>query len=322
MNKKALITGVTGQDGSYLSDLLLERGYRVYGMVRRHAVFRYDNIERAMQNSKFHLVEGDLADQVSLNRLVKEIQPDEVYSLAAQSHVGTSFSQPIFTSDITGLGVLRLLEAIRSHKPDARFYQASSSEQFGKVRETPQNELTPFYPRSPYGVSKCYAHYITVNYRESYGMFCCCGILYNHESSRRGLNFVTRKITDAVAQIKLGRMERLGLGLLDPKRDWGYAPEYCTAMHLMLQQDQPDDFVIATGETHSVEEFCKLAFESVGLDYKKHVYQDPRFVRPAEVDLLVGDSSKAKERLGWEAKIHLSELVDRMVKTDLEKYDK
>lgn len=321
MGKRALITGVTGQDGSYLADLLLSKGYTVYGMCRRHAVPKYDNLLKARTYSCFHLVQGDLGDQVSLNLLIKDIRPDEVYNLAAQSHVGTSFSQPEYTANVTALGPLRLLEAIRHHKPDARFYQASSSEQFGKVLETPQTEKTKFYPRSPYGVAKCYAHHITVNYRESYGLHASCGILFNHESERRGIEFVTRKITDAAARVKAGVVQEIGFGNREACRDWGYAPEYVEAMWLMLQQDVPDDYVIGTGETNSVERFMELAFRSVGLDWDDHVTEDPRFMRPAEVDYLVADSSKAKEKLGWEAKVRLPELVDRMVKNDLMRYE-
>jgi len=317
---KAFITGVSGQDGSYLADLLLQKGYQVYGMVRRTSSIIRWRIEHLKGNPNFHLVEGDLADQVSLNNIIKDIQPDEVYNLASQSHVGVSFSQPLFTADITGLGVTRILEALKTHKPDVRFYQANSSEMFGKVHEVPQTETTQFHPRSPYGVAKCYGHWITVNYRESYDMFCCSGILFNHESPRRSRDFVTRKITDAVAQIAEGKIEEIGMGLLTPKRDWGYAGDYVEAMWLMLQQDKPDDFVISTGETHTVEEFCQLAFDYVGLDYKQYLYTDPRFVRPAEVNLLIGDSSKAKEKLGWEPKVSFRELVDMMVKADLERY--
>lgn len=320
MSKRALITGVTGQDGSYLADLLLSKGYEVYGMIRRHAVPRYDNLMEATKSSKFHLVTGDLGDQISLNQLIKEIQPGEVYNLAAQSHVGTSFRQAEYTGDVTAFGPLRVLEAIRQHKPDARFYQASSSEQFGKVQDTPQTEMTRFYPRSPYGCAKCYAHHITVNYRESYGLHASCGILFNHESERRSVEFVTRKITDAVARIKLGLVDKVGFGNRDACRDWGYALEYVEAMYLMLQQDEPNDYVIGTGETNSVERFMELAFESVGLDWRDHIIEDPRFMRPAEVDYLVADASKAKERLGWEPKVRLPELVDKMVKSDLWRY--
>jgi GDPmannose 4,6-dehydratase len=319
---KAFITGVLGQDGSYLSELLLDKGYEVYGMMRRISVERFDNVQHLMNHPRFRLVVGDLADQNCLNRLVKDIQPDHVYNLAAQSHVGHSFDQPIFTGDVTGLGVTRVLEAIKLFKSDAKFYQASSSEMFGKVHETPQTEKTPFHPRSPYGVAKVYGYWITVNYRESYNMFCCNGILYNHESEKRGLEFVTRKITDGVARIKLGKLDKLGLGTLSTKRDWGHARDYCEAMNLMLQQDQPDDYVIATGETHTIEEFAKLAFESVGLDYQKYIYIDPRFARPAEVDILIGDASKAKAKLGWEPKVKFPQLVKMMVQSDLKRHTK
>jgi GDPmannose 4,6-dehydratase len=319
---KAFITGVLGQDGSYLSELLLDKGYEVYGMMRRISVERFDNVQHLMNHPQFKLVVGDLADQNCLNRLVKDIQPDHVYNLAAQSHVGHSFDQPIFTGDVTGLGVTRVLEAIKLFKSDAKFYQASSSEQFGKVHEIPQTEKTPFHPRSPYGVAKVYGYWITVNYRESYNMFCCNGILYNHESEKRGLEFVTRKITDGVARIKLGKLDKLGLGTLSTKRDWGHARDYCEAMNLMLQQDQPDDYVVATGETHTIEEFAKLAFECVGLDYQKYIYIDPRFARPAEVDILIGDASKAKAKLGWEPKVKFPQLVEMMVQSDLERHTK
>ena len=322
MAKRALITGILGQDGSHLTDLLLEKGYEVYGMMRRISVERFDNVQHVMQHPMFRMVTGDLGDQNCLNRLVKEIWPDEVYNLAAQSHVGLSFEQPIYTADATGLGVTRVLEAIRLIKPDAKFYQASSSEMFGKVREVPQTELTPFHPRSPYGVAKVYGYWINVNYRESYNMFCSNGILFNHEGERRGKEFVTRKITDSVAKIKLGLQDKLGLGNLDAKRDWGYAKDYVEAMWLMLQQDKPDDFVVATGETHTVEEFCKVAFDCVGLDYKKYIYIDPRFNRPAEVDLLIGDCSKAKRVLGWEPKVKFEQLVNLMVQADLKRYTK
>lgn len=318
---KAFITGVLGQDGSYLSDLLLEKGYVVYGMIRRTSGGDFSRVQHIMNHPNFRLVEGDMADQVSLNNLIKDTQPDEVYNLAAQSHVGTSFSQPIFTSDVTGLGVTRMLEAVKASKPDARFYQASSSEMFGKVKQVPQTEDTPLHPRSPYGVAKCYGHWITQNYRESYDMFCCSGILFNHESPRRGLNFVTRKITDAVGQIKAGKIDKIGMGLLTPQRDWGHAKDYVRAMWLMLQQDTPDDYVIATGETHSVQEFCELAFGRAGLDYRDHVYRDPRFVRPAEVDLLIGDATKANNQLQWKPEISFAELVGEMVDADIERHE-
>jgi GDPmannose 4,6-dehydratase len=313
--KKALITGITGQDGSYLSELLLEKGYRVYGMVRRASVERFERIEHIKE--RLTLVQGDLTDQSSLDEAVKTIQPDEVYNLAAQSFVPTSWNQPTLTGEVTGIGATRILESVRKIKPDARFYQASSSEMFGKVREVPQNELTPFHPRSPYGVAKVYGHFITVNYRESYSLFACSGILFNHESPRRGLEFVTRKITNGVARIKLGLAKELRLGNLDAKRDWGYAGDYVEAMWLMLQQDAAEDYVVATGETHSVQEFVEAAFGHVGLDWKKYVVIDPRFLRPAEVDLLVGDSSKAKKQLGWRQKVSFHELVRMMVDEDV-----
>lgn len=322
MSKRALITGVLGQDGSYLSDLLIDKGYRVFGMIRRNSAPHYDRIEHLMNNPHFRLVSGDLADQISLNNLIKEIQPDEVYNLAAQSQVGLSFDQPTFTSDITGLGVLRILEAVKSYKPDAKFYQASSSEMFGDVRESPQTESTPFHPRSPYGVAKVYGHYITQNYRESYGMFTCSGILYNHESSRRGIEFVTRKITDAAARCKLGLVDKVGFGTLDTQRDWGHAVDFTYAMWLMLQQDSPDDYVIATGETHSVEEFMKMAFQCVELDYMDYIYSDPRYMRPADVNCLCGDYSKAKRILKWEPSTSFVQLVKLMVDADLQKYTK
>lgn len=313
--KKAFITGVTGQDGSYLSEFLLSKGYEVYGMVRRASVERFERIEHI--KDRMHLVQGDLTDQSSLDEAVKTIMPDEIYNLAAQSFVPTSWNQPTLTGEVTGMGATRLLESVRKIKPDARFYQASSSEMFGKVREVPQDELTPFHPRSPYGVAKVYAHFITVNYRESYNMFACSGILFNHESPRRGLEFVTRKITNGVARIKLGLTNELRLGNLDAKRDWGFAGDYVEAMWLMLQQDEPDDFVVATGETHSVREFVELAFGAAGLDWKKHVVIDPKFIRPAEVELLIGSPKKAKEKLGWTPKVSFPELVSMMVEGDI-----
>ncbi len=315
MKKKALITGITGQDGSYLSELLLEKGYEVYGMVRRASVERFDRIAHLQE--RINLVQGDLTDQSSLDEAVKTIQPDEIYNLAAQSFVPTSWNQPTLTGEVTGIGTTRLLEAVRKIKPDARFYQASSSEMFGMVREVPQTELTPFHPRSPYGVAKVYGHFITVNYRESYGIFACSGILFNHESPRRGLEFVTRKITSHVAKIKLGLANELRLGNMDAKRDWGYAGDYVEAMWMMLQQDEPDDYVVAMGETHSVQEFVELAFGHAGLDWKKYVVIDPKFMRPAEVDLLVGDPGKAKEKLGWKPKVSFPELVKMMVDSDI-----
>lgn len=313
--KKALITGITGQDGSYLAELLLEQGYEVYGMVRRASVERFDRIEQI--KDRLTLVQGDLTDQSSLDEAIKEVMPDEVYNLAAQSFVPTSWNQPTLTGEVTGIGTTRLLEAVRKHKPDAKFYQASSSEMYGKVREVPQTELTPFHPRSPYGVAKVYGHFITVNYRESYNLFTCSGILFNHESPRRGLEFVTRKITNGVAKIKLGLTDEIRLGNLDAKRDWGFAGDYVEAMWLMLQQPEPDDYVVATGETHSVKEFVEIAFGAAGLDWEKHVKIDPRFIRPAEVDLLVGDPSKAKKKLNWRPKVGFRELVTMMVEADI-----
>ncbi len=313
--RTALITGITGQDGSYLAELLLDKGYTVVGMVRRTSTVRFDRI-RHIQD-RIHLVPGDLLDEVSLIHILREHRPDEVYNLAAQSFVQTSWSQPVFTGEVTALGVTRLLDAIRIVDPAIRFYQASSSEMFGKVVEVPQRETTPFYPRSPYGVAKVYGHWITVNYRESYGMFATSGILFNHESERRGVEFVTRKITDAVARIHLGLQRELRLGNLDAKRDWGWAPDYARAMWLMLQHDEPDDFVIATGETHSVQHFCDVAFGHVGLDWHDHVVQDERYMRPAEVDLLVGDPAKAGAKLGWEPTVTLDEMIKEMVDADI-----
>ncbi len=315
-NKKAIITGITGQDGSYLAEYLLELGYDVHGIVRRSSTETFDRIWHIKDKITLH--QADLLDQLSLIEVIKEVMPDEVYNLAAQSFVPTSWKQPVLTGEFTALGVTRILEAIRLVKPDIRFYQASSSEMFGKVREVPQNENTPFYPRSPYGVAKVYGHWITVNYRESYNIFACSGILFNHESPRRGKEFVTRKISYAVARIKHGLQDKLYLGNLDAKRDWGYAKDYVKAMVLMLQQDSPDDYVISTGETHSVKEFVQHAFDYVGLNWEDYVEIDPRFYRPAEVDLLVGDSSKAKEKLGWEPSVTFKELVEIMVQADLE----
>ncbi len=315
--KKALITGITGQDGSYLAEFLLEKGYEVYGLTRRTSTPSYDRISQIVD--KIHLVSGDLLDQHSLTQAVKEVQPDEIYNLAAQSFVKTSWEQPMFTGESTALGVTRMLEALRMAKPDAKFYQASSSEMFGKVRQTPQNEKTPFYPRSPYGVAKVYGHWITVNYRESYNIFAVSGILFNHESPRRGLEFVTRKITNAVAKIKLGKQDKLYLGNPDSKRDWGYAKDYVEMMWLMLQQDQPEDYVIGTGKTHSVREIVELAFKAVGINSweEKVVFNDPRFTRPAEVDLLIADPSKARRKLGWQPKTSFEDLVRIMVEADL-----
>lgn len=311
----ALITGITGQDGSYLAEFLLERGYDVIGMVRRTSTLNFHRI--APIQDRITLVSGDMLDQISLIHLLEEHRPDEVYNLAAQSFVQTSWLQPVFTGEATALGVTRLLDAIRLVDPQIRFYQASSSEMFGKVREVPQRETTPFYPRSPYGVAKVYGHWITVNYRESYNMHCTSGILFNHESPRRGLEFVTRKITYHAAMIKLGMANELRLGNLDARRDWGFAGDYVHAMWLMLQQEQPDDYVIATGETHSVEEFLNEAFGYLDMDWKQYVVQDARFMRPAEVDLLVGDPSKAGAQLGWEPSVSFSQLVQMMVDADL-----
>jgi GDPmannose 4,6-dehydratase len=317
---KALITGITGQDGSYLADFLLAKGYQVHGMVRRASTESFDRIEHIKDKIIFH--QADLLDQLSLITAIKEAQPDEIYNLAAQSFVPTSWDQPVLTGEFTALGVTRMLEAVRLVNPKIRFYQASSSEMFGKVRETPQTELTPFHPRSPYGVAKVYGHWITINYRESYDIFACSGILFNHESPRRGKEFVTKKITDHVARIKLGLTDELRLGNLDAKRDWGFAGDYVRAMWLMLQQDQPDDFVIATGHTHSVKEFCQIAFDHLGLDYQKYVKIDPKFVRPAEVDLLLGDPAKAQKKLGWKLEVSFEQLVKMMVDHDLEYYKK
>ncbi len=315
--KKALITGITGQDGSYLAELLLEKGYEVYGLVRRTSLPNNERIAHILE--KVNLVSGDLADQHSLTRAVEEVQPDEVYNLAAQSFVSTSFKQPVLTGDITGLGVARMLEALRMVKPDAKFYQASSSEMFGKVTETPQTEKTFFHPRSPYGVAKVYGHWITINYRESYDMFAVSGILFNHESPRRGTEFVTRKISKAAARIKLGKQEKLYLGNMEAKRDWGFAKDYVEAMWHMMQLPEPENFVIGTGETHSVRDFCQRAFAVVDLDYTKYVETKKEFLRPAEVDYLKADYSKAKEKLGWEPKTSFDELVKIMVEKDLER---
>ncbi len=314
--KRAFITGITGQDGSYLADFLLEKDYEIYGMVRRSSLEKLDRINHIQDRIKF--VQGDLTDQSSLDEAIKTINPDEVYNLAAQSFVPTSWNQPVLTTDVTGLGVTRILEAIRKYAPHARFYQASSSEMFGKVRNTPQNENTPFYPRSPYGVAKVYGHYITVNYRESYNLFACSGILFNHESPRRGLEFVTRKISYEVAKIKLGYSKKLKMGNIDAKRDWGFAGDYAEAMWLMLQKDQPTDYVIATGESHSVKEFIEKAFEIVNLNWKDFVEIDPSLFRPAEVDFLVGDASKARKELPWKPKVNLPELIKMMVQFDIE----
>jgi len=314
--KRALITGITGQDGSYLADLLLEKGYEVHGMVRRSSTETFQRLQHIRDDIVLHT--GDLLDQRSLVDLLRECEPQEVYNLAAMSFVAASWSQPVLTAEFTATGVTRMLEAVREVVPEARFYQASSSEMFGKVRDVPQNEMTPFYPRSPYGVAKCYGHFITVNYRESYDLFACSGILFNHESERRGLEFVTRKVTHGAAAIKLGMQEKLALGNLDAERDWGYAKDYVEAMWLMLQQSEPEDYVIATGEAHSVRELVDLAFDQVGLDPGGHVEIDPRFLRPAEVEHLIGDYSKAKEKLGWQPRTSFEELVRLMVDADLE----
>jgi len=314
---RALITGITGQDGSYLAELLLDKGYEVCGMVRRASTESYERIEHLRDRLTF--AQADLLDQPSLTAALEQAQPDEVYNLAAQSFVPTSWTQPVLTAEFTAVGVTRLLEAIRSYDPTIRFYQASSSEMFGRVLETPQGETTPFYPRSPYGVAKVYGHYITVNYRESYGMYACSGILFNHESPRRGLEFVTRKVTDGVARIKLGLAEHLTLGNLDARRDWGFAGDYVDAMWRMLQQDEPEDYVVATGVTNTVGRLVELAFAHAGLDPGDHVKTDPALIRPAEVDLLVGDPSKAREKLGWEPAVDFEALVRMMVDADLER---
>lgn len=320
--KKALITGITGQDGSYLAEFLLEKGYEVYGIIRRSSSFNTGRIDPIYEDPhvphrRLHLVYGDLNDASSLNRIIRTIQPDEIYNLGAQSHVRVSFDIPEYTGDITGLGPIRLLEAIRESGLKPKFYQASSSEMFGQVLEIPQRETTPFYPRSPYGAAKVYAYWITVNYREAYGLFACNGILFNHESPRRGETFVSRKITKAAARIKLGIQQDLFLGNLDAKRDWGFAGDYVQAMWLMLQAQRPEDFVIATGETHTVRDLLEAAFTRLQLDWRKHVKVDAKYYRPTEVDLLIGDASKAKQVLGWEPKVRFQELVSMMVDADL-----
>ena len=315
--KKAVITGITGQDGSYLAELLLAKGYQVTGMVRRASTETFDRI--AHFKDQIVLRQADLLDQFSLVKLLDEIQPDEVYNLAAMSFVPTSWNQPVLTGEFTALGVTKILEALRMVCPKARFYQASSSEMFGKVIETPQSETTPFYPRSPYGVAKAYGHFITVNYRESYNLFALSGILFNHESPRRGKEFVTRKITDAVARIKLGAQKELRMGNLDAKRDWGFAGDYVRAMWMMLQQDAADDFVVATGETHSVREFLQIAFSHVGLNYEDYVVIDPEFIRPAEVELLLGNPAKARAKLGWKPDVSFEKLVTMMVDADMDR---
>ena len=317
MAKKAFITGITGQDGSYLAEFLLKKNYQVFGLTRRTSTSNHNRIKNIVND--ITLFSGDLLDQHSMSYAIRKSQPDEVYNLAAQSFVPASWAQPVLTGEFTALGVTRILEAIRIAKPDAKFYQASSSEMFGKVVTTPQNEETPFYPRSPYGVAKVYGHWITINYRESFGMFAVSGILFNHESERRGLEFVTRKITHGVARIKLGKQKELFLGNLDSKRDWGYAPDYVEAMWLMLQQDKPQDFVISTEKTWSVKQFVEIAFESVGLNWKDYVKKDEKFMRPAEVDLLVGDSTKARSILSWKPKTSFKQMVELMVQADIKK---
>jgi GDPmannose 4,6-dehydratase len=316
--RRALVTGITGQDGSYLAEFLLEKGYTVYGMVRRASSENFERIEHI--RARLELRQADLLDQLSLIQVIEDTRPHEVYNLAAQSFVPTSWTQPVLTGEYTALGVTRLLDAIRLVDPTIRFYQASSSEMFGKVRETPQNEHTPFYPRSPYGVAKVYGHAITVNYRESYGLFACCGILFNHESPRRGKEFITRKVTDGVARIACGLGHELRLGNLEARRDWGFAGDYVQAMWLMLQQEQPDDYVVATGRTHSVQQLVELAFTHVGLDWRRYVVTDPAFKRPAEVDMLLGDATKAQKNLGWEAKVSFGDLIRMMVDADLARY--
>ena len=318
--KRALITGITGQDGSYLAEFLLEQGYEVFGIVRRASTETFERIRHI--KDRLSLVQADLTDQMSLADVLAEVRPREVYNLAAQSFVPTSWKQPILTGDVTALGVTRMLEAIRMVDRNIRFYQASSSEMFGHVRETPQRETTPFYPRSPYGVAKVYGHWITVNYRESYGMFAVSGILFNHESPRRGLEFVTRKVTDGVARIRHSLATELRLGNLESRRDWGFAGDYVRAMWMMLQQDEPEDYVIASGETHTVREMCEIAFSHVGLDWKQYVVQDPAFYRPAEVHLLLGDASKARQKLGWEPRCTFRQLIEMMVDADMKRIEK
>jgi GDPmannose 4,6-dehydratase len=314
--KRAMITGITGQDGSYIAEFLLEKGYEVYGMVRRSSTINYERISHIQDRLK--LIQGDLLDQNSLIEALRISEPDEVYNLGAQSFVPTSWNQPVLTGEFTALGVTRILEAIRTVNPKIRFYQASSSEMFGKIQETPQNEKTPFYPRSPYGVAKVYGHWITVNYRESYGIFCCSGILFNHESPRRGLEFVSRKVTHAAAKIKLGLQKELMMGNLDARRDWGFAGDYVEAMWLMLQQDEPDDYVVATGLSHSVKDLIQVAFDHLELDWKKHVMSEPKLFRPAEVDYLLGDPTKSKKKLGWQPKLSFEELIRKMVDHDVQ----
>lgn len=313
---RALITGITGQDGSYMAELLLDKGYEVYGLVRRSSVEKFDRIGHLVD--ALELVEGDLTDQSSLDNIIREVQPDEVYNLAAQSFVPTSWTQPVLTADVTGLGVLRMLEALHKHCSKAKFLQASSSEMFGKVQESPQTERTRFYPRSPYGAAKVFGHQITINYRESYGMFACATLCFNHESPRRGLEFVTRKVTWQVARIKCGLADRLRMGNMDAKRDWGFAGDYVRAMWMILQQPEPEDFVIGTGETHSVREVVEAAFSAVNLDWHDYVEIDPKFLRPAEVDYLCGDASKIRKKLGWKPQVGFEELIQMMVQSDLQ----
>lgn len=318
--KKAFVTGITGQDGSYLAEFLLKKGYKVYGLTRRTSTQNFGRIKHLIHEPNLELVSGDLTDQHSLTLSIKKIKPDEIYNLAAQSFVQASWHQPVLTGHVTGIGVTRMLEAMKLGAPNAKFYQASSSEMFGKVRETPQTEDTPFYPRSPYGVAKVYGHWITVNYRESYDLFTVSGILFNHESPRRGLEFVTRKIANAVARIKLGKQEYIELGNLESKRDWGYAKDYVRAMWLMLQQDKPEDYVIATGETHSVKEFLQIACKSAKIqDWQSIVKHNPKYDRPAEVDYLIGDATKAKKKLGWDPSVNFEGLVDLMVQAEIKK---
>ncbi len=312
---RALITGVTGQDGSYLAEFLLEKGYEVYGLVRRSSLEKFDRIQLCID--KINLVEGDLTDQSSLDSVMQAVRPDEVYNMAAQSFVPVSYSQPVLTADVTGLGVVRVLEAIRRHQPKAKFVQASSSEMYGKVHESPQNENTRFYPRSPYGASKVFAHHITVNYRESYGLFACSAISFNHESPRRGLEFVTRKVTHQVARIKCGLASKLTMGNLEAERDWGFAGDDVRAMWMMLQQSTAEDYVVATGKTHSVRELLEVAFAAAGLDWRSHVEIDPKLIRPAEVDYLCGDATKVRQRLGWEPTVGFQQLIEMMVSADL-----
>jgi len=316
--RTALITGVTGQDGSYLADFLLDKGYRVVGMVRRSSTENFERIEHL--RDRIEIRQADLLDQLSLINLLRDVRPQEVYNLASQSFVPTSWEQPVLTGEFTALGVTRMLEAVRLVDREIRFYQASSSEMFGKVQEVPQTERTPFYPRSPYGIAKVYGHWITVNYRESYGLFACSGILFNHESPRRGKEFVTRKVTDGVARIKHGLLEKLALGNLEARRDWGYAGDYVEAMWLMLQRPRPEDYLIATGETHSVRDLCEIAFHRVGLNWQDHVVVDSKFVRPAEVDVLQGDASKARRMLGWQPRITFRQLIEMMVDADMARY--